>query len=154
MPDTKKRPPKKPWWERIPEGERWGQIKLRLPTAYLRTIVGMRGELQQKRKRTPALAAILRYLVRLGLEQAVKGAALPGHDAIGRLDPESERWRYRPSHPCYYAVYTAEGWFCGREVPGAALQPGLEAAQMEIARGHVLVDVEGRKVTGFREREG
>jgi hypothetical protein len=151
----KKRARRAPWYERIPADDMWPQYKVRFARSTLETIARLQQrEEGEKGLHAWSLSGVVRHLVTLGLkalEEREPDPTVAAQDAFGRVDLERERWRHRPSHPCYYAVYTAEGWFCGREVPGASVDPGVAQARWELGIGHVLVTAEGEKVTDVRE---
>jgi hypothetical protein len=145
----KKKPPKprKPWFERITPEQRWHQFKVALSPEVVAKVLEMqdRGE----GKQPYSASSVIRHLVSKGIAEL--GEQQEGCDAFGRLDPERQKWRQLPSHPCYYSVYTSEGYWCCREVPSASIDPGVRQALHEISMGHVLVTHTGHRITEARE---
>jgi hypothetical protein len=143
-----KKKPREPWFKRISPEQRWHQTKVSLAPEVMEKIL----EMQKSRgegKRPYSASAVIRHLVLKGI--AAIGEQQEGCDAFGRLDPERQKWRQLPSHPCYYLVCTSEGFSCCREVPSASIDPGVRQALHEISMGHVLVTHTGHRITEARE---
>jgi hypothetical protein len=143
-----KRKPRKPWFERIKPEQRWVQVKVALAPQVAEMVVAIQNS-RGEGKRPYSASSVIRRLITKGL--TALGKPVEGCDAFGRLDPEQQKWRERPSHPCYYLVCTSEGFSCCREVPSASIDPGVRQALHEISMGHVLVSRDGHRITEARE---